>query len=153
MENDFKLTRLKFTHFNFNSGFVYDGCPIKTSVELRLEYTDIETEKQIWKQNISHTYMLEKNFEEKTNYYEEQLKNPETIISLLEKINLKNLKNNYFSDDTHKFSHWELEYNDCFKIVGTYNNEIEEIKKVKEILDFETIVSKEMEKVKKELKI
>lgn len=97
--------------------------------------------------------MLEHNFEKQTNFQQYELENSENIIKSLEQIDLKNLKNNYFSNDSfHIHSHWELEYNNYFKIVGTFDNEIYEIKEIKRILDFEQIERQELEKVEEKIK-
>lgn len=150
---EFKLTSLKYTKYHFMSGEIYDGCPISTSIEIKIGPQDIQANKRIYTKIITHTYMLEDNFEKKSNVQNYELENSENIMASLEKIDLKNLKNNYFSDDPKKqFSHWELEYNNYFKISGTFDNEIDEIKEIKTILDFEQIERNELEKVKEMLR-
>jgi len=150
---NFKLTNLKFTKYHFMSGEVYNGCPIKTSIEIKFDNYNLSTNKEITTKCIVHTYMLEHNFEKQTNFHQYELENSENIIKSLEQIDFKNLKNNYFSNDSfHRHSHWELEYNDYFKIVGTFDNEIDEIKEIKRILDFEQIERQELEKVEEKIK-
>ena len=150
---NFKLTNLKFTKYHFMSGEVYNGCPIKTSIEIKFDNYNLSTNKEITTKCIEHTYMLEHNFEKQTNFQQYELENSENIIKSLEQIDFKNLKNNYFSNDSfHRHSHWELEYNNYFKIVGTFDNEIDEIKKIKRILDFEQIERQELEKVEEKIK-
>lgn len=150
---NFKLTNLKFTKYHFMSGEVYNGCPIKTSIEIKFDNYNLSTNKEITTKCIEHTYMLEHNFEKQTNFQQYELENSENIIKSLEQIDFKNLKNNYFSNDSfHRHSHWELEYNNYFKIVGTFDNEIDEIKEIKRILDFEQIERQELEKVEEKIK-
>ena len=153
MNNDkLKLTYIKFTHHYGNMGLITDGDPLSTSVELIMD-RDNTGERIIWKKVIAHTYILEKNFERKINTHEEELQNPENIINLLEEFDLPSLKNNYFTDENPiRYSYWELEYNKYFKIVGTYDNEIDEIKKIKEIINFNEIKSNELKKVKGQIK-
>lgn len=143
---NFKLTNLKFTKYHFMSGEIYNGCPIKTSVEIKFDNYNLQTNKDVATLCIVHTYFL--GTEEQTNFQQYELENSENIIKSLEQIDFKNLKNNYFSNDpSQRFSHWELEYNNYFKIPGTFDNEIDEIKEIKKILNFEQIEKQELEKV------
>lgn len=143
---NFKLTNLKFTKYHFMSGEIYDGCPIKTSIEIKVNDYNLQTNKDDATLCIVHTYFL--GTEEQTNFQQYELENSGNIIKSLEQIDFKNLKNNYFSNDPlQRFSHWELEYNYYFKITGTFDNEIDEIKEVKKILNFEQIEKQELEKV------
>ena len=106
---NFKLTNLKFTKYHFMSGEVYNGCPIKTSIEIKLDNYNLSTNKEITTKCIEHTYMLEHNFEEKTNFQQYELENSDNIIKSLEQINFENLKNNYFSNDSfHRYSFVEI---------------------------------------------
>lgn len=148
---NFKLTNLKFTKCHFMSGRIYDGCPIKTSIEIKVNNYNLQTNKDDATLCIVHTYFL--GTEEQTDFQQYELENSGNIIKSLEQIDFKNLKNNYFSNDPlQRFSHWELEYNYYFKITGTFDNEIDEIKEVKKILNFEQIEKQELEKVDAKLK-
>ncbi len=149
---EFKITNLKYTKYYFSSGELYNGCPIKTSVEIKFDSYNLKTNKSVATKYITHTY-LENHFGEQVNYQEYELENSESIRNLLEQIDLKNLKNNYFSDNRlQQFSHWELEYNNYFKISGTFDNEIYEIIEIKRILEFDQIEKQELEKVAKKFK-
>lgn len=107
------------------SGEIVNGCPITTSIEIKPEMLSNK-----WKVNIVHKYMLEDGQEEKVINKQYDLPNEEVILKILEKNYLRDLKNNYFSDDKiQKYSHWELEYNYYFKISDTFNREPEEVKK------------------------
>ena len=93
---------------------------------------------------------LEESYKDSTDTYEEKIDG--NIIKELEIYDLRNLKNNYFTDkNPERFTHWEVEYNYYFKIVGTYDQEPEEIKKISEILNFKQIIEEETNKIKKKL--
>lgn len=148
MNNEFKLKQLKLTHNHFCSGELDYGMPLTTSIELKHEY-NFETGEEYWVKVVSHTYIsLENTHEDSTDTYEEKIDG--NIIKELEKYDLRNLKNNYFTDkNPERFTHWEVEYNHYFKIVGTYDQEPEEIKKISEILNFKQIIEEETNKIKK----
>lgn len=148
----FSINQLKVTHYHWNSGEMSVGSPIRTSVELKSEF-DFEKNKVRWYKIVTHQYYKitwEKGFEVAS--YTEEVEIPE-IITAINKLDLKSLKNNYFSETMpERFTHWELKYNYYFKIVGTYNNEIEEFKEICYLLDFEKIINEELDKVEKQLK-
>ena len=148
-KKEFKLEHLKIENYYWNSGEINLGMPISTSIELTSNY-NFETNKLDWTKTISHTYIsLEDEKKYETNTHEEKIENPEEIIKKLEENDLRDLKNNYFTDETpEKFTHWELTYNYYFKIVGTYDKEIEEFTNIKDILDFKKIMEEETKKVK-----
>ena len=141
---EFKLAQLKLEHFYFNSGDIDDGMPVSTSIELVNKY-NFEEKKEKWQKTISHTYInLGNESNEETNTYEEVLENEE-IIKELEKYDLRDLNNNYFTEEApEKYSYWTLSYNYKFKIVGTYDQEIDEFKNIKNILGFEEIIKEKI---------
>lgn len=53
---NFKLTNLKFTKYHFMSGEIYDGCPIKTSIEIKVNNYNLQTNKDDATLCIVHTY-------------------------------------------------------------------------------------------------
>lgn len=121
----FKLSQLKYAEHYWLSGEIVNGCPITTSIEIKPEMLSNK-----WEVNIVHKYMLEDSQEEKVINKQYDLPNEDVILKILEKNYLRDLKNNYFSDDKiQKYSHWELEYNYYFKIYDTFNREPEEVKK------------------------
>ena len=150
MNNEFELKQLKLTFHHFNSGELNKGMPLATSVELKNEY-NFEKKEEYWVKVVSHTYVsLEESYKDSTDTYEEKIDG--NIIKELEIYDLRNLKNNYFTDkNPERFTHWEIEYNYYFKIVGTYDQEPEEIKKISEILNFKQIIEEETNKIKKKL--
>lgn len=148
----FSINQLKITHYHWNSGEIQIGTPIRTSVELKSEF-DFETNKLRWFKTVNHQYYKYtwENGAENHSYTEEV--NIPEIIASLNKINLRSLKNNYFSETIpERYTHWEIKYNYYFKIVGTYNNEIEEFKEICYLIDFEKIINEELDKVEKQLK-
>lgn len=147
----YKLYNIMFIHYYFNSGDIEVGNPIFTSVELKSNY-NYEMQKLEWNKIIKHSYYgYNDNFESIINEREEKLSDFE-LITELENIDLRDYKNNYFTDsDTDRFTHWEIHYNDYFSIVGTYDQEFKEVNKIKEILDVKNIIQEEIEKVKNEI--
>lgn len=150
MNNEFELKQLKLTFHHFSSGELNKGMPLATSVELKNEY-NFEKKEEYWVKVVSHTYVsLEESHKDSTDTYEEKIDG--NIIKELEIYDLRNLKNNYFTDkNPEQFTHCEIEYNYYFKIVGTYDQEPEEIKKISEILNFKQIIEEETNKIKKKL--
>lgn len=139
----FKLSQLKYTKHHWMSGEIVNGCPITTSIEIKLEMLSNK-----WKVDIVHKYMLEDNHEKKVINKQYDLPNEKAILGILEKEDLRDLKNNYFSDDKiQKYSHWELEYNYYFKISGTFDQEPKEVKKVVSVLNCENIINEALKKV------
>lgn len=139
----FKLFQLKYTKHHWMSGEIVNGCPITTSIEIKPEMLSDK-----WKVKIIHKYMLEDTHEEKVINKQYDLQNEKAILEILEKEDLRDLKNNYFSDDkVQKYSHWELEYNYYFKISGTFDQVPEEVKKVISVLNCENIINESLKKV------
>ena len=139
----FKLSQLKYTKHHWMSGEIVNGCPITTSIEIKPEMLSNR-----WKVDIVHKYMLEDNHEKKVINKQYDLPNEKAILGILEKEDLRYLKNNYFSDDKiQKYSHWELEYNYYFKISGTFDQEPKEVKKVVSVLNCENIINEALKKV------
>lgn len=139
----FEINQIKLEHFYWNSGDIDIGMPISTSVEL-LCYFNYEKNKLEWKKIISHTYISFKNVHEHTTDTHEEIIDASDLINKISKYDLRDLKNNYFTEEVpERFSHWELNYNNYFKIIGTYDQEVEEFKKISEILDFKKIIENE----------
>ena len=88
-----------------------------------------------------------------TDTYDQNIENPNQLIEKLEKYDLRDLKNNYFTEDNpDRFTHWELTYNHYFKIVGTYDQNVAEFEKISDILNFKEIISAENRKVQNKLR-
>ncbi len=148
MNNDkLDLDQIKYECFFSTVDAPYSGMPINFSVDLRSKF-DIKSRKRIWIKTILCSFISYQNINEKeTRKREEKLENSTEIIKRLEEIDLRNLKNNYFTDFIpEKFSRWELTYNHYFKVVGTFDREVEEIKEVSKILDVKKIMDSELNK-------
>lgn len=144
----FKITQLKLTNYYWNSGDIYSGMPVSTSIELIRKY-NLEKNKFDWYKNVTHTYLSFENCHKETsNSYTEELINANEIISKLEEHDLRNFKNNYFTEEKiNSFNHWEINYNTYFKIVGTYDQELEVFKIFSELLNFKEIMEAEIKKI------
>ena len=142
---EFRLTQFKIDHYYWNSGDIDVGMPVNTSIELVSRY-NIDTDKLDWKKIISHTYRsMEDENEYITDTYEENLN--DEIIKEIEKYDLRDLKNNYFTEaNPERFTHWEITYNYRFKIVGTYDQETEEVTNIKRILELKKIIDEKTKK-------
>lgn len=147
-KNIFKINQLKLEHFHWNFGELDVGMPITTSIELTCNYS-FEKEKLEWKKIISHTYLsLKKDKKYTTDKYEEEIDNPDESLKKIENYDLRELKNNYFTEENpERFTHRELTYNHYFKIVGTYDQSIFEFEKISELLQFKMIINQEIRKI------
>ena len=91
-----------------------------------------------WKKIISHTYYNLESDKNDTDIHTEIINNSEELLSEIEKYDLRNLKNNYFTEKPpEKFSRWELTYNYHFK-------SIPEFERIRKLLDFEKIIDEEV---------
>lgn len=151
--NTFTINQLKIEHFHWDLGDIDVGVPVSTSIELTCKY-NFEKDKLEWKKTISHTYLnLEKDKEYATDSYDEEIDKSDELLEEIQKWDLRDLKNNYFTEeDSEEFPHWELTYNNYFKIVGTYDQEIPEFEKISELLNFKKVIAQEVEKVQKKFK-
>ena len=143
---DFKLKEIKLSHCHFNNGNYSKGMPILTTLELILEDNHIV-------KNVYHEFVFdeEKKITKKNTYQE--IINDISLFNSLNIYNLKELKNNYYTDyGIEKLSHYELSYNYMFKIVGTYDNEIDEFKDICDILGFKELINDEIIKAKNMMK-
>ena len=148
----FTVYHIKIEHFYFSSGDIDHGGPIATSVEISQNF-NFQTFQAEWTKIVAHTYYdLENGTKHATDTYTEKIENADALIAEIQKNDLRNLKNNYFTDmPPHNYSHWELSYNYYFKIAGTYDQEIPEFKRISEILNFEAIMKQEQEKIKEKI--
>lgn len=99
-----------------------------------------------WYKEVKYTCRgdLQKDIDDvETTTRKRELLNQDTILKDLNEMNLVDLKNNYSTRPSY-FSYWKLEYNDLYKIVGSANNQPEEIEKIVEILDVESEVKQIM---------
>ena len=101
----FELNQLKLEHYYLADGDVNFGMPISTSIEL-VSKLDYETQKNVWEKIVIHTYInLDNN--KSTVFYKQNI--DEKIIKQIEQYDLRELKNNYFSDsEPENFSYWSI---------------------------------------------
>ncbi len=131
---------VKLTKYYSSDVEIKEGTPILTSVQIVKGYDKV-SKIELGNKIIKHLYYIGEQLEvkEKINVYE--IDNYQEVMKKTLSLNLNNLKNNYYTDKCPEcLEHWELEY-DMFKIVGTYNNYIEELKKLEDILDFSNIIN------------
>lgn len=148
----FKIKQLKIEHFHWELGDIEIGMPITTSIELTCNY-NFGKETLEWRKTVSHTYLSLKDDKKYiTDTYEEEIVNPIQLIKEIERYDLRKLKNNYFTEeDPDSSTHWELTYNNYFKIVGTYDQSIVEFEKISELLQFKMVIDQEIRKIKEKL--
>ena len=142
----FEIKQIKIEHFYWNSNEVGPGVPVSTSIELFIN------ELNTWKKRTTHNYhSIYDTVTIASNKQIEDL-NELNIIDEIKKYDLTSLKNNYFTDkQPENLSHWELTYNYLFKIVGTYDQEIDILKKISELLKLNDIMDEEQLKVKDDI--
>ena len=147
----FKLTQLKLECFHW----IYDekepGMPITTSIELECTY-NYEKQKTEWTKKVIHKYVSFEDRHDCSVVSNFSVLKEDKIIKEIEKYNLRELKNNYFTEEEPEcFRHWELRYNYYFKISGTFDQEIDEYEKISQLLEFNQIIKSKVRKVQEEL--
>lgn len=136
MENN-RIYNLKIVHHFYDSGDNVSNYPIEVSVELISNYNS-KNDFLDWKKSVTFVYF---DVNDKKIINKEETLYDKNIINEIENMNLKGLKNNYFTDSIpESFSYWEIQYNYNFKIVGTYDNETYEYKRISELLDFNSTI-------------
>lgn len=150
-DENFQIKKLELVHHHFNSGEKELGMPISTSIEIVSEL-DLEKEETIWFKKVTHKYCGFYDVDtEEIDSFVEQIENPEYLLEQIKSVNLRSLNNNYFTESTpERNSHWEIIYNYFFKIVGTFDNEIDEYKYLCNILGFKQIIDLELDKIEYE---
>lgn len=148
----FRLSQLKLEHFYFNSGEIDIDMPISTSIELKSNY-DFEKQKPFWTKVVTHNYhALDGSGKLETSTWEDRIVNSEELIQKLEENDLRNLCNNYFTEDVpERFSRFEITYNYHFKIVGTYDKVIPQLKNLTDLLELQVTCDIENNKIQKNL--
>lgn len=135
-EQDYQIFNLKFTHSHFQSGLLVSGMPLKTTIELKYNY-----KKGQWEKIVTHVF-LHKN-STNLNTFEVKIDDNEKVDAFMKDLDLTNLKNNYFTNKCPTcFTHWEIEYNNRFKVVGTYDKQVELVSKIKDFVEFEKYEAK-----------
>ncbi len=127
-----EITRVKLTANHFSTGLIKPGSPIRHSIELKKDGSE----------NILIKKMeyIEEGLKVKAKVKEMVCVDAEVIFSKIRKLKLEDCKNNYFDDKSReRYQSWVLEYDQFgkqFKIIGTYNNLIEEFQIIAKLLNF-----------------
>lgn len=127
---------LKYTIFNS-----YDNNkPLLVSIHFIKSY-DPKVGKEIGLKISKYTYFIDaNNFETKDIIQNKVVDDINTLFEKFESLNLKDLKNNYYTDTVEaRTSHWELEY-DMFKVVGTFDKIPKKIKQIETLIDLEKFI-------------
>lgn len=143
MNNKFKINYLKLEHYYLNSDDMNDNTPLTTSVELNSNY-DFESEKLVWNKKIINTFLdSTQESGKRVEVISDNSEDIEEIISQIVNHDLRELKNNYFTDSApYNFTHWEITYNTYFRIVGTYDQEVVQFSEISRLLKFDEIIKK-----------
>ena len=131
-QKPFDLYKIKVNYCHWFSGDIMIGQPVRTSLILnRYEKSKI----------IEHSYYgYEDSHEIVTDVEKNDFPDCDKLFNKLKNIDLRNLKNNYFTNSNpESFRHWEVEYNDYFKISGTFDQMPEEITNIFDILKIDKL--------------
>ena len=90
-----------------------------------------------FKGHVIHTYR-DFNDEFDIKAIEKIIDIPNSLVEEINKLNLEELKNNYYNKDNNK-EYWIINYNKLFYIVGTYDSELNEVDTLLELVNFEDI--------------
>ena len=130
------IYKIKYTK-QVASGDIAEGDTISTATEVQktMDGYVLTTYKTYYTKNDDpNEFELKRATSKESTTIDD--KEGSKIFEDLNKLNFENLKNNYFTDKgPQRYSSWVVEYNDDFKIVGTFDQEIEEAKKLKELLE------------------
>ena len=130
------IYKIKYTK-HVASGDIAEGVTISTATEVQktMDGYVLTTYKTYYTKNDDPNEFEFKRATSKESITIDE-KEGSKFFKDLNKLNFENLKNNYFTDKgPQRYSSWIVEYNDYFKIVGTFDQEIEEVKKLKELLE------------------
>jgi hypothetical protein len=131
---------VKLTKYYSSNNAIKEGTPVSTSVQIVKGYDKVN-KKELGNKIIKHLYYSGEKLEVKEKVIINEITDYKEIMHELDNLSLNKLKNNYYTDKCPEcLEHWELEY-DMFKIVGTYDNYIKELKLVEEILNFSYIIN------------
>ena len=132
--NNYKITDISFIHYYDDKELGGSSC--STELKIISDYDYIER-RFSFKGKIIHTYRdYNDEFDIKT--IEKNIGISNEIVEEINKLNLEELKNNYYNPEL-KREYWVINYNKLFYIVGTYDNELEEIDRLLELVNFKDI--------------
>ena len=132
--NEYKITDLSFTHYYDDNELSGSSC--YTRLKIISDYDYIER-RFSFKGKILHTYRdYDDEFDIRT--IEKNIDISNEIVKSINNLNLEELKNNYYNENYNE-EYWVINYNKLFYIVGTYDNELEEINTLLELVNFKNI--------------
>ena len=142
--NLYNITDINFTHYYDDNELGGSSCYTRLNIISDFDYID---RKFSFKGQIIHTYRdYNDEFDIKT--IEKNIDITNNIVEEINKLNLEELKNNYYNKDNNK-EYWVINYNKLFYIVGTYDSELNEIDTLLELIDFENIKNECLDEVKR----
>ncbi len=131
--NKFTLEHLKYTHFYLDTNENDASHHYCSSFEIIFKEDDLRV-------LLTHTmYSLEQNKQIVIDV--DSFIIPDEIIEMLAMYDLRDLGNNYLIEEVGK-EYWEIEYNHKFKIVGSYEFQLELIKKLNGLYDIIQLAQK-----------
>ena len=141
--NLYNITDINFTHYYDDNELGGSSCYTRLNIISDFDYID---RKFSFKGQIIHTYRdYNDEFDIKT--IEKNIDITNNIVEEINKLNLEELKNNYYNKDNNK-EYWVINYNKLFYIVGTYDSELNEVDTLLELVNFENIKNECLEEVK-----
>lgn len=140
MNNNIMIKSLSLTFYYFNPHDREPGDNVYTIVSVKSnDHNRVET--------VKHFYR-DFNDANKICVNERETSVENDVFKKIEALELNKLSNNYFTDsEPYNLSYWIIEYNDMFKICGTFNNQITKYTMIKDILKFDEICKEECLKV------
>ncbi len=142
--NLYNITDISFTHYYDDNELGGSSCFTRLNITSDFDYID---RKFSFTGNIIHTYR-DFNDEFDIKVIEKTIDIPNSLVEEINKLNLEELKNNYYNKDNNK-EYWIINYNKLFYIVGTYDSELNEIDTLLELIDFENIKNECLDEVKR----
>ena len=141
--NLYNITDINFTHYYDDNELGGSSCYTRLNIISDFDYID---RKFSFKGQIIHTYRdYNDEFDIKT--IEKNIDITNNMVEEINKLNLEELKNNYYNKDNNK-EYWVINYNKLFYIVGTYDSELNEVDTLLELVNFENIKNESLEEVK-----
>ncbi|MBQ6539078.1 MAG: hypothetical protein IJL76_02240 [Bacilli bacterium] len=142
--NNYKITDLNFTHYYDDTELGGSSC--FTELRIISDYDYIERRFN-FKGRITHAYRdYNDEFDIKT--IEKSIDITNELVEEINKLNLEELRNNYYNPEL-KREYWVINYNKLFYIVGTYDNLVDEIKRLLELINYKEIEENCLKEVEK----
>jgi len=136
LNNDIERDKFELTQLKVSNYYLYEkdhniGQVVSNSIEI------IDN-----KMIITINY-IDNNLEEVIDVFDKNIELD--IINELEKIDLREINNNYVYEDNGNY--WSIEYNNKFKICGDFNNIIDEYSNIIKIIDYKNIIDNRLREI------